>query len=78
MARHLVQRGHRVTMVCGSYGGGKSGLEGQFVRGVRRGQIAGIDLIELELLEWGGHRQDALRLTSRGTLFGNQVFMRFV
>lgn len=49
MARHLVQRGHRVTMICGSYGGGTSGLDNQFVRGVRRGQIAGIDLVELEL-----------------------------
>ncbi|MBL4902443.1 MAG: glycosyltransferase family 4 protein [Desulfocapsa sp.] len=49
MAKHLVERGHQVTMVCGSYGGGKSGLNNTFVRGVRRGQIDGIDLIELEL-----------------------------
>jgi glycosyltransferase involved in cell wall biosynthesis len=49
MAKHLVQRGHLVTMVCGSYGGGKSGLNDTFVGGVRRGRIDGIDVIELEL-----------------------------
>ena len=49
MAKCLVRRGHKVTMVCGSYAGGQSGLNGMFVRGVRRGQVEGIDLIELEL-----------------------------
>jgi oxygen-independent coproporphyrinogen-3 oxidase len=33
------------------------------------------ELIALELLEWAG---PVLRLTKRGRLLGNQVFMRFV
>jgi glycosyltransferase involved in cell wall biosynthesis len=49
MARRLVERGHSVTMVCGSYGGGKTGLSGAFRRGVRRGWVDGIDVIEFEL-----------------------------
>jgi glycosyltransferase involved in cell wall biosynthesis len=49
MARHLVTRGHRVTMVCGSYSGGETGLNTPFVRGLRRGEVDGIDVIELAL-----------------------------
>ncbi|HAS22351.1 MAG TPA: glycosyltransferase WbuB, partial [Idiomarina loihiensis] len=26
MARNLIRNGHQVTMVCGSYGGGNTGL----------------------------------------------------
>ena len=42
------------------------------------------DLVRLDLLEWvdeilPGNRTDRhLRLTKRGRLLGNQVFMRFV
>jgi len=35
-------------------------------------------LTRLGLLEWVGERQDRLRLTRKGRLLGNQVFMRFV
>ena len=49
MARRLVARGHRVTMVCGSYGGGETGLANEFRRGLRRGQVDGIDVVELDL-----------------------------
>lgn len=49
MARRLLARGHRVTMVCGSAGGGHTGLEQPFVRGRRRGDVDGIDVIEFEL-----------------------------
>ncbi len=49
MARRLVARGHQVTMVCGSYGGGESGLSQPFQRGRRRGSVDGIDIIEFEL-----------------------------
>jgi glycosyltransferase involved in cell wall biosynthesis len=50
MARRLVAQGHNVTMVCGSYGGGKTGLYGPFQRGRRAGQVDGIDVIEFNLL----------------------------
>ncbi|MEK6255980.1 MAG: radical SAM family heme chaperone HemW [Chloroflexota bacterium] len=36
------------------------------------------ELVDFELLEWGGNDQDILRLTTKGRLLGNQVFMRFV
>ncbi len=49
MARRLVARGHQVTMVCGSYGGGETGLEQPFVGGKRRGTVEGIDIIEFDL-----------------------------
>ena len=49
MARGLVGRGHEVTMVCGSYSGGHTGLEGAFRGGRREGWVDGIHVIELEL-----------------------------
>lgn len=49
MARRLIARGHSVTMVCGSYGGGVTGLTADFHKGKRRGVVDGIDIIELDL-----------------------------
>lgn len=49
MARRLVARGHQVTMVCGSYGGGETGLLSAFRKGCRRGTVDGIDIIEFDL-----------------------------
>ncbi len=49
MARRLIARGHQVTMVCGSYGGGDTGLVQSFVGGKRRGHVDGIDIIEFDL-----------------------------
>lgn len=49
MARRLLERGHRVTMVCGSYGGGETGLIGPFKNGCRRGMVDGIDIVEFDL-----------------------------
>jgi glycosyltransferase involved in cell wall biosynthesis len=49
MARRLVARGHEVTMVCGSYSAGKTGLAHPFARGRRRGVVDGIDVIEYDL-----------------------------
>lgn len=49
MARRLLARGHQVTMVCGSYGGGETGLTQAFARGSRRGRVDGIDIIEFDL-----------------------------
>lgn len=50
MARRLVARGHQVTMVCGSYGGGETGLSGPFRGGRRRGVVDGIEIIEFDLV----------------------------
>lgn len=49
MARSLLAAGHQVTMVCGSYSGGQTGLSGPYVSGVRRGTVEGIDVVEFEL-----------------------------
>ncbi len=49
LATRLVARGHRVTMVCGSYGQGQTGLVGPFEHGRRKGLVDGIEVIELEL-----------------------------
>jgi len=49
MARRLVEEGHSVTMVCGSYRLGQTGLTGPFTAGRRRGRIDGIDVIEFDL-----------------------------
>jgi glycosyltransferase involved in cell wall biosynthesis len=49
MAQAALRAGHRVTMVCGSYAQGKTGLTGPFDRGRRRGTVDGIDVIEFDL-----------------------------
>lgn len=49
MARRLLARGHQVTMVCGSYMGGDTGLSGTFDKGIRRGIVEGIEVVEFEL-----------------------------
>lgn len=49
MAKRLIDRGHQVTMVCGSYKGSVTGVNGPFVKGKRRGLVEGIDVLEFEL-----------------------------
>lgn len=49
MAQALAKRGHRVTMVCGSYQGASSGLTGDFKNGYRTGVVEGVTVIEFEL-----------------------------
>jgi glycosyltransferase involved in cell wall biosynthesis len=49
MARRLIHRGHQVTIVCGSYGGGETGIEQPFVKGMRRGTVDEIDIVEFDL-----------------------------
>lgn len=49
MARRMVEAGHSVTMVCGSYKLGQTGLADPFVKGCRRGTVDGIDIIEFDL-----------------------------
>lgn len=49
MARKLVERGHSVTMVCGAYGAGQTGLDGPYRLGRREGVVDGIRIIEIAL-----------------------------
>lgn len=49
MAQSLIRNGHHVTMVCGSFGAGQTGLTQAFDKGVRKGNVDGIDIIEFEL-----------------------------
>lgn len=49
MARRLIYHGHEVIMVCGSYGGAKTGLKEPFTKGRRDGVVDGIYIIEFDL-----------------------------
>ena len=49
MAKKLIERGNEVTLVCGSYSGGNTGLNCPFIHGQRRGLVDGINVIEFEL-----------------------------
>jgi len=49
MAKALIRSGHSVTMVCGSYAQGNTGLTAPFTKGRRRGVVDGIDVIEFNL-----------------------------
>lgn len=49
MARHLLAKGHQVTMVCGSYQGASTGLLSKYTKGQRRGTVDGIEVIEFDL-----------------------------
>lgn len=49
MASALLRHGHEVVMVCGSYSLGRTGLNGPFRNGVRRGKVDGIEVIEFDL-----------------------------
>lgn len=50
MGRRLVERGHEVTVVCGSYALGRSGLTGPMEKGLRSGVVDGIRILELDLV----------------------------
>lgn len=50
MARKLIASGHEVTMVCGTYRGGETGLTMPFMGGSRRGVVDDIDVIEFDLV----------------------------
>ncbi len=47
MARRLIEKGHRVTMVCGSGFMAKSGLGSEPQNGMREGWVDGIHVIEI-------------------------------
>ncbi len=49
MARCLVNDGHHVTMICGSYDGGVTGINSEFINGRRYGNVDGINIIEFNL-----------------------------
>ena len=49
MSQKLIEAGHSVVIVCGSYDGGVTGLDIPFKKGVRRDFVDGIDVIEFEL-----------------------------
>jgi glycosyltransferase involved in cell wall biosynthesis len=49
MAKALVEHGHEVTIVCGSYDGAKTGLNGEFIKGKRAGFYQGIEIIEFDI-----------------------------
>lgn len=46
-ARALIQRGHTVTIICGSHNLAKTGLSGEYQKNIRRGYVDGIEIIEI-------------------------------
>ncbi|WP_404229463.1 glycosyltransferase family 4 protein [Acinetobacter venetianus] len=69
MAQSLIRNGHQVTMVCGSFGAGQTGLTQPFDKGMRRGVVDGIDIIEFEL-----HYSNALSFLKRILIFLSFAF----
>jgi len=49
MAQQAITKGHEVTMVCGSYHGGSTGISGPFSNGKRQAFVDGINVIEFDL-----------------------------
>ncbi len=49
MACRLINAGHQVTIVCGNYDGGNTGLVGSFKHGKREGKVKEINIIEYNL-----------------------------
>ena len=47
-AKRLIQRGHDVTIVCGTYKGGDTGITAPFVSGRREGEVDRIKVIEFD------------------------------
>lgn len=73
MARRLIADGHRVTMVCGSFGHGNTGLDSKFVKGRRDGVVEGITVIEFDL---SYHNSD--RFFRRALTFARFAFRSIV
>lgn len=48
-SKALIQKGHEVVMVCGSFDVGNTGLNGSFLDGRREGIVDGIKVIEMEM-----------------------------
>lgn len=49
MARALIEAGHEVIIVCGSFSIGNTGLKGEFKNGMRRGLVDEIEIVEFSL-----------------------------
>lgn len=70
MSRALADQGHQVSIVCGSYKGGDTGLRQPFKNGIRRGIVSNnIEVIELEL---SYENSDSFR--QRSLIFFKYVF----
>ena len=48
-SRYLIKQGYEVTIVCGSFANGDTNLIGDFKKGIRKGIVDGINIIELDL-----------------------------
>ena len=48
-SKALVDKGHEVTLVCGSFDVANTGLTESFVNGRREGRVDGINVVELEM-----------------------------
>ena len=49
LSKYFVSLGHKVTVVCGNFDVGKSGLNGSFIFGKREGIVDGIRVIQFNI-----------------------------
>ena len=49
MAKAALKKGHEVLIVCGSFDASSTGLEGDFEKGLRRGLVDGIEVMEFQM-----------------------------
>lgn len=69
MAQKLLERGHQVTIVCGSHGCANTGLNSAFVKGRREGIVGGLKVIEFDL-----SYSNQVGLAKRSVIFLNFAF----
>ena len=48
-AKKLVEAGHEVYVICGSYNVAVTGLNGKFAKGLRKGTVEGINVTEIDV-----------------------------
>ena len=73
-AKQLVSRGHEVTVVCGSYFLANTGLHGDPVKGIRRGVVDGINVIEI-VLEYSNYDNLLQRSVTALKFAGKSIYI---
>ena len=54
-AKGLAEQGHQVTVICGSFESGNTGLNSKFINGKRSGYVDGFKVVELDI-PYGNNR----------------------
>lgn len=76
MSKKILQMGHEVTIVCGSFIGADTGLKDSFKNGFRRGYVDGIEVIELDI-SYGNKDRFFKRFLSMTKYFFKAIYFVF-